>query len=212
LSLIILLLTTSLFWSCQDKGYYFEPTAQQAEASADNAKAKTESIRANSGQAKEIVKDAIAKKDLTELPKVPPLMDQNVSDSIIVDSAVFDLVSMLKQAETQIHTLKEENKKLVQENKELKERGSFRTLLPWFIVLGGVACAVMGRFMFNSISATISGVGIAISSIVVNAQYNNIEKYGSWIFWGIVAYIVFSLIIKHEFKSKLAKDEKELNI
>jgi len=131
-----------------------------------------------------IVDKAIETKQTQELVYVKPKTDKIRSNSIELDSLVFDFKNYQEKTDAKI--------------KELEDKTSFRTYLPWFILFAGIGSALIGRFVFNSVGATIGGGVVACLSVAVNQYYDHIAKFGGAILLLFVAYIVGAVIIKHE--------------
>lgn len=143
-------------------------TSRQASVSAEQAGAKTESIRTNQNDIDGIVKKAIEEDSVTGLPAVKPLTDQTRSASVIIDSMVVDLVNMLNEKEKKLAKLEEENA-------ELKDKNSFKHKLPW--ILGGLGAVVVALgLLLGRHKITVAGIMIGGSSFGVITYYHILEK------------------------------------
>lgn len=143
-------------------------TSRQASVSAEQAGAKTQSIRENQNDIDGIVKKAIEEDSVKGLPAVKPLTDQTRSDSVIIDSMVVDLVNMLKEKEQIIADLKKENA-------ELKDKNSFKHKLPW--ILGGLGTIVVALgLLLGRHKITVAGIMIGGCSFGVITYYEWLEK------------------------------------
>ena len=162
--------------------------------------ALNENIRQEANGIDSIVQDAIDSKQVDNLAQVKPKTDKIRMNTVEVDSIIFDLQRYMENDAN-------EKAELVQQIKELENKTSFRTYLPWVILFLGIAIAVLGRFMFNSIGATIAGGLMASASVGVHQYYDLIAKFELFILFIFIIYAVFMFIIKKEQIEKETKND-----
>ena len=147
-----------------------------------------------------IVQNAIKTKQVDNLVQVKPKTDKIRMNTIEVDSIIFDVQKYMENDA-------KEKAELRQQIKELEDKTSFKTYLPWFILILGIAIALMGRFMFHSIGATIGGGLMASMSIGIHQYYDLIAKFELLILGAFIAYALFMVVIKREQIVKAPKDD-----
>ena len=151
----------------------------------------------------EVVEKAIKEDDTSNLHQVKPKTDKIRANTIFVDSAIFDMKAYMENDA-------KEKAKMRKRIEELESKTSFKTYIPWAIFITGIIIAVLGRFMFQSVGATISGGLVAFASIGVHQYYDAIAKFGMAIFISLLLYLVGMIAVKHEIVSKAKKAIDEI--
>ena len=156
-------------------------------------------IRSEADEVDRVVDKAIETKDTSELVQVKPRTDKIRSKTIEVDSIIFDVKRYIEEDAKR-------DAKRDRRLDELEKKTNFRTYLPWTILGLGIIIALLGRFMFHSIGATIGGGLMAFLSIVIHQYYDAIAKLGAIFLMLLVFYLVGMFIVKHEQIKKKAID------
>ena len=182
---------------CNDV-FYEAPTISTKPALEANADTREQATEVD-----KVVEKAIKEDDTSNLHQVKPKTDKIRANTILVDSIIFDIKAHMERDA-------KEKAELSNRITELESKTSFRTYLPWAILVTGVVIALMGRFMFQSVGATILGGLIASMSVAVYQYFDLIAKWGLAIFIVLILFIVGMIAVKHEIVSKAKKAIDEI--